>query len=497
MIASIIIAFSSSAATPPSKSQGANTPDAIYRLIRHSYTLNQDGTMDYNYRKEVAILRNRALTAYAWMGETFITYNPAFETLKINECYTLQKDGTKVETPKAGFIEQLPSNSTDCGRYNGIRELAIVHTGMEIGCTVVLDYTIHRNSDKIFANFTLAEDCPVDRYEVILQNTGKAKLEWGENCVTKKDFTCENLGTRCVWIATNLPQKYSDPYLPADSQLYNSIYIHSGHRCNWFVFNNDEMLPDAKMLIATLGETDRVAHAINIANYVVNNVATNDIAPELLNFVISPAATTWQSNCGTPSDKTQLLGALLREGGYNATALVEHGTMSVKLTVEGKEYKLSAIKKNELSDEKAMPVEETTPTAKPLDWRKKDLGKGYTEWTMPQPKMGFDARYLTDSRKAPLNLKKTETTEAIYNLTQTKGKMTTKPYDIRMNSKTKTKDGKPLWTMHIKLQQTDTTINATRSFVINDDYLISGKEYKAFREALIKWQSSTTLIVTE
>ena len=144
----------------------AQSPDAEYNLIRRSYRVNNDGSMDIRFRKEITLLRNRAITAYADKGETFIHYNPAFETLTINECYTLTADGKKVETPKNAFVEQLPSECTDCGRLNGIREMAIVHTALEYNCTIVLDYTIHRNSSFLVQRFDLHQDCPVKRYEI-------------------------------------------------------------------------------------------------------------------------------------------------------------------------------------------------------------------------------------------------------------------------------------------------------------------------------------------
>ena len=98
----------------------AQNPDAEYNLIKHHYTLNSDSTIDYNFRKEIKYLRNKAITAYADKGETFILYNPAFETLTINECYTIRPDGTKVTTPQNAFINQLPSECVNCGRFNGI-----------------------------------------------------------------------------------------------------------------------------------------------------------------------------------------------------------------------------------------------------------------------------------------------------------------------------------------------------------------------------------------
>ncbi|MBP5189289.1 MAG: DUF3857 domain-containing protein, partial [Bacteroidales bacterium] len=83
--------------------------DAEYNLIRRTYKINSDGTMDISYRKEIKLLRNRAITAYADKGETFILYNPAIDELRINESYTIRKDGSRVQTPANAFIDQLPS----------------------------------------------------------------------------------------------------------------------------------------------------------------------------------------------------------------------------------------------------------------------------------------------------------------------------------------------------------------------------------------------------
>ena len=141
-------------------------PDAEYNLIRRSYKVNSDSTMEIRFRKEIVLLRNRAITAYADKGETFITYNPAFESLTINECYTVRPDGSKVTTPQNAFILQLPSECTDCGRLNELREMAIVHTALEYNCTIVLDYTLHRNSTRLSERFNLNQDCHVKRYEI-------------------------------------------------------------------------------------------------------------------------------------------------------------------------------------------------------------------------------------------------------------------------------------------------------------------------------------------
>ena len=93
--------------------------DAVYNLIRRQYTVNTDGSIDIRYRKEIKLLRTRAITAYADKGETFILYNPAIDRLSINESYTLLPNGSRVQTPKNAFIDQLPGGCADCGRYHG------------------------------------------------------------------------------------------------------------------------------------------------------------------------------------------------------------------------------------------------------------------------------------------------------------------------------------------------------------------------------------------
>ena len=75
-------------------------------------------------------------------GETFIVYDPAYQQLKINESYTRQVDGTIVTTPANAFVEVLPSAAANAPAYNGLKEMVVVHTGLELGATIYLDYTV-------------------------------------------------------------------------------------------------------------------------------------------------------------------------------------------------------------------------------------------------------------------------------------------------------------------------------------------------------------------
>ena len=74
--------------------------------------------------------------------ETFIVYNPDFQKLEIHESYTRQKDGTRLQTPANAFVEVLPAAAANAPAYNQLKEMVVVHTGLELGATIVLDYSI-------------------------------------------------------------------------------------------------------------------------------------------------------------------------------------------------------------------------------------------------------------------------------------------------------------------------------------------------------------------
>ena len=307
-------------------------PDAEYNLIRRTYKVNKDGSIDIRYRKEITLLRNRAITAYADKGETFIHYNPAFETLTINECYTLTANGKKVETPKNAFVEQLPSECTDCGRLNGIREMAIVHTALEYNCTIVLDYTIHRNSSFLVQRFNLHQDCPVKRYEIRYAD-GHTQIEH------------------------NLPQTINDPYMPAKKGY--DVEFQLGEKP---VYTAEKELPAAQTLLSNLKKNNSKEYITAIRDWVVDYVHLNTIDPSHTEYAMTPAHDVFASNCGTAIDKTGLLAALLNEAGFQAT-IVDNSLnvfgdrpLEVEVTIEGKTYRLNATQNAPLLTESVFTV---------------------------------------------------------------------------------------------------------------------------------------------
>jgi len=80
--------------------------DAVYIQLSKTFTLNSDGSVDYNYVKKLKLQTYRSF--HSLYGETFVVYNPEFQSLKINEVYTIMADGKKVPSPSNAFNEVLP-----------------------------------------------------------------------------------------------------------------------------------------------------------------------------------------------------------------------------------------------------------------------------------------------------------------------------------------------------------------------------------------------------
>ena len=114
--------------------------EAEFGKLSKAYTLHADGSQEMRVQKELTLFTHAAMNRV--YGESFIIYNPEFQTLKIHDSYTRQKDGTIVKTPENAFVEVLPSVAADAPAYNGLKEMVVVHTGLELGATIYLDYSV-------------------------------------------------------------------------------------------------------------------------------------------------------------------------------------------------------------------------------------------------------------------------------------------------------------------------------------------------------------------
>lgn len=115
-------------------------PEARFGKLSKTYTLHADGSQELRVQKELTLYTHAAMNSL--YGETFIVYDPHYQQLEIHDSYTRQKDGTIIRTPDNAFVEVLPSAAANAPAYNGLKEMVVVHTGLELGATICLDYSI-------------------------------------------------------------------------------------------------------------------------------------------------------------------------------------------------------------------------------------------------------------------------------------------------------------------------------------------------------------------
>lgn len=488
--------------------------DANYNKIKRSYTVNSDGTIDYNYRKELKLISLRSF--FSVYGETFIVYNPEFQKLKINESYTVRKDGSKVQTPTNAFVEQLPSTCTNCQRYNGIREMVVVHTALEYDATIVLDYTITSTATDFNEVIDWVENAPIDNYEVSVTLPQDKKLYYDMQNSTAKPTIKGNTYT---WNMKKLKQSAAEYYAPSQRELYPVLYLSTKSLSDEVPM--DSQLNEYNSLINSLKVNgDKMKTAVAIRNYVANYINHNNIPLALVNNKVSTSVQTLSSGCGTTMDKAVLVRDMLIEAGFEASlnipttihecangnfATIDEDNVTVSVKIDGKTYNMSLISTAELKEnlkEKRIShfsnsslnladtnirvqaqIQVDNAKAKVVEKLKLnvlDTENEYYNFTVPQCGIDILPEYLTSKRSTPVVCGKTNESYSFNILLPENVKYIGQPVDIKCE--------KPFGSIEIKIFQKENTLVVERKLTITDEQ-ISVKDYKAFRQMMIDWNN--------
>ncbi len=350
-----ICAMSSAMAKAPEK-------DAIYKLISKSYTLNKDGSTEFRKRTELQIFTRMTFDHF---GETFITYNPDFQELIINEAYTIRKDGSRVETPANAFNPMLPDGCTNCERLNGIRTMVVTHTALEYDALIVLDYTIRSKNfffQELLEKVDLQEEVPVEKYVVSVTAPDYKPAKFvlnGKLSYTETENTDKGMKTT-VMIFTNLPEYPTDEYIfPGD---YKAVTFYTmdetwgligkiAQQNSMQKFDNQKITDFFRSRFTEgMNDMDKILY---VRDYIHDNIRTNHLDAKVLNYMFASPQQVWESNCALPIEKNILLAGVLQSLGYDAQpvfiteTLTKNPTTMVYVKVGEYYYYISA---NEVED---------------------------------------------------------------------------------------------------------------------------------------------------
>ncbi|MFA6768147.1 MAG: DUF3857 domain-containing protein, partial [Parabacteroides sp.] len=305
--------------------------EAEYKKIEKTYKLNADGSQEFRCNIELTLYTHMAMNSV--YGETFIVYNPEYQKLQIHSSYTKQKDGKIIKTPNNAFVEVLPHNATNAPAYNNLKEMVVVHTGLEIGATIYLDYSIISKpefSPELDIYEEPLQSSPVKSYTLTVITPQVKELNYtlkNNNTNVIEKITGDNRTS--IWRFTNLPAVSHDPLVSvvngdqpffvattyaSTSDALATLYKQFDRKNNIQLSTIAEGLVEGKS-----SDKDKLAA---IMDFVTTHIDNNSLNIEETSYRLRPAEDVLSTAYGTDIEKTNVLAGLLISAGFDAEPAV-------------------------------------------------------------------------------------------------------------------------------------------------------------------------------
>lgn len=295
----------------------ATASEAEYKKLSKSWTLNADGSQEFRYNMELTIYTYTAMRSM--YGESFITYNPKYQTLKINSSYTKQKDGSIVKTPDNAFVEVLPSSAVNAPYYNKLTEMVIVHTGLELGATIYLDYTLTTKAGylpELDIMEPIEQSSPVKEYNISISVPEGDDLFYGiHNRNEKAKVSVNNGKLQASWSLKNLPAASRAPYQRSDNSFLMATTYPSQKEAVKAIYAQMETKESMPLLslaeTVTAGKNSDEEKVQAILSFVHNDFAHSALSLEETGYMIRPVEDVINSAYGTETELVNLMQGLL------------------------------------------------------------------------------------------------------------------------------------------------------------------------------------------
>ena len=307
--------------------------EAEYKKLAKTWTLNADGSQEFRYDMELTLFTHTAMNGT--YGESFIVYNPQYQELKINSSYTKQKDGTIIKTPDNAFVVVLPRNAADAPAYNHLKEMVVVHTGLELGATIYLDYTVTSKPGylpevDIFEE--LLQSSPVKEYTLTIVIPEAKELAYTLTNNPAKASVKRSGGTCTTsWTLRNLPASSRAPFVYVKNGdvpfLAATTYASEGEALATLLKQfNPSGDPQLTTLAESLteGEKKDEDKLEAILEYTTNHIANNGLTLDQTGYRLRPADAVMSTAYGTEVEKANLLAGLLDGAGFKAEPMATY-----------------------------------------------------------------------------------------------------------------------------------------------------------------------------
>lgn len=313
--------------TPPRRK---DTADAVYEDMTHEYVLKADGTVEYTYSHKL-----RLLTPYAFSrayGESFITYNPEWQTLEVLRSVTTMRDGKKVESPFNAYNEVLPRYAAGSAPHLGLKEMVVTHVGVEAGAVIDYAYRITTKPGMfpgLMDRVVFGARSPINKITVLVKVPQGVPLEAAFARDENKPDKSEEDGMLVYrWMRRDVPIVEVEESQPPLDEFLPVLHFTTGSKeamirhCLQDV--RDEDLGAAKAVVDDImqKESDPVQRAMAMQRWVLARVGRMGGPLDILGYRARPPAATLRANTGSDLDRAVLLAAMCRAAGIDAVPVL-------------------------------------------------------------------------------------------------------------------------------------------------------------------------------
>jgi hypothetical protein len=294
--------------------------DAVYLEKEIAFTLNPDGSWEKEYHQLLKLETYMAVNRTS--GETFITYNPQYQELKVLKSETTMKDGRKVQSPANAFNEVLPASAHYFPHYSHLREMVVTHTGLERGAVIDLHYRLTTKpgfmpyfSGKEF----ITDRFPIQRLAVKVAVPSGMKLNYrlfNSETKPKKD-TADNRDIY-TFAFENLGAFIEEPLNKTNSQAF--IVFSTASDWNVVFPPVEEVGPLPAELVKKVQSLKSSADIAGMDDsyfkaqaLVSDEIANCTIGPDLDGFAVRKLQEVFDSNYATEIEKAYLFYHLLKQ----------------------------------------------------------------------------------------------------------------------------------------------------------------------------------------
>ena len=299
--------------------------EAEFKKIKESWTLQADGTQVYRQSKVLTLYTHTAMNR-TYGGSRSLRTIPVIRLCRFTSRIPARKTEISSRPPPMLWSKCSLSAAANAPAFNALREMVVVHTGLELGATIYLDYSITTKPGYlpgIQICRLLEHSSPVKEYEISITVPRGQHLEYALNNHKEKASVTESEGMKQVsWTLKNLPALSREPQVSVIGGDLPLLTATTEEKPLSFLTSQWQPEGDAGIRALagklTAGAKDDKEKVTAIRDYVIDNLYYSSLPLAESGYRIRPAAEVIRSAYGTEAEKANLMAALLKAAGLKA-----------------------------------------------------------------------------------------------------------------------------------------------------------------------------------